>query len=208
MGIIVKNLGGVDKAEFSEKTSAQRIGRRIRRIRTARGLSQSELGEKVGLSSDRVQKYENGIRKPKMDLMKKLAAALDVDTLAFTDPDVSNHIGLMYGLFEIEELFDIKVEEQGPDVLVRFNGRSSSQIINLLYSWVEEIKRRDEALENAKSNEERTAILQKYYDWEWAFPRALVMNSKKDLINEYKDKAKEYEDKAKKLEKEIRDEDN
>lgn len=35
-------------------------------------VSQTELGEKVGLNADRIQKYENGARKPKADLLKKL----------------------------------------------------------------------------------------------------------------------------------------
>ena len=35
----------------------------------------------VGLNGDRVQKYENGVRKPKADLLKKFANALGVSTL-------------------------------------------------------------------------------------------------------------------------------
>ena len=204
MGILVKNYSGSDKSDMSEMTSSNRIGRRIRRIRTARGLSQTELGERVGLTPDRIQKYENGVRKPKFDLMKKIAAALDVDALAFMDPDVSNYIGVMFALFEMEELFDIKVEEQGPNVLIKFDNEAPRQLINNLYSWIEVIKERDDALEKAKTDEDRASIIQKYNDWEWNFPKALVEDSKKELINMYKDKAKEYEDMAKKLENEIK----
>lgn len=42
-------------------------------------MSQSDLGNLIGLNSNRVQQYENGARKPKLDLAKKIAAALEVD---------------------------------------------------------------------------------------------------------------------------------
>ena len=57
---------------LNEQTAAARVGNRIRKIRMEKGLSQTELGEKVGLNADRIQKYENGARKPKADLLKKL----------------------------------------------------------------------------------------------------------------------------------------
>lgn len=50
----------------------------------------------MGLSADRVQQYENGYRKPKMDKLKEIASALGVETMAFTDPEVTNGIGAMY----------------------------------------------------------------------------------------------------------------
>ena len=54
-----------DPIDYIEETSADRIGARIREIRLARGLTQAELGDKVGLSADRVRQYETGYRKPK-----------------------------------------------------------------------------------------------------------------------------------------------
>ena len=93
---------GQEIVDFNEETSADRVGGRIRKIRRARNLSQSELGESVGLSADRIQKYENGVRRPKMDMMKKIADALGVDALALTDPVVSNYMGAMYAFFEMD----------------------------------------------------------------------------------------------------------
>ena len=58
-----------DTATYS--SSASRIGNRIRRIRTERGMSRAELGEKIGLCQNRVQQYENGRRKPKSLFLKK-----------------------------------------------------------------------------------------------------------------------------------------
>ena len=62
-----------DEFEGISENSAERIGKRIRDIRTARGLTQSELGQKFELSADRIQKYENCVRTPKKELLKKIA---------------------------------------------------------------------------------------------------------------------------------------
>ena len=77
---------GVDPYDFNVSTEAERIGKRIRTIRIARGLSQTQLGEKVGLNADRIQKYENGARKPKKELLKQIARALGVQPMAIADP--------------------------------------------------------------------------------------------------------------------------
>ena len=55
---MINNPFGQDPVDFNEETSADRIGRRIRDIRIAKGLSQAGLGEKVGLNADRIQKYD------------------------------------------------------------------------------------------------------------------------------------------------------
>lgn len=54
-------------------------GSLIRQIRKSRGLSQTELGELVGLNANRIQMYENNARSPKLDMLNKLFDALNVD---------------------------------------------------------------------------------------------------------------------------------
>lgn len=66
-----------DTATYS--SSASRIGDRIKRIRTERGMSRAELGEKIGLCQNRVQQYENGRRKPKAPLRELLTTYLSVE---------------------------------------------------------------------------------------------------------------------------------
>ena len=61
----VDNPLAQDPIDFYDETVASRMGNRIRTIRVEKGMSQAELGNLVGLTADRIQKYENGARKPK-----------------------------------------------------------------------------------------------------------------------------------------------
>ena len=62
------------------------VGDRIKRVRNFRGMTMKELGMAVGFdekSADvRIAQYENNSRKPKEELMRKIAAALDVSQAA------------------------------------------------------------------------------------------------------------------------------
>jgi len=59
------------------------FGNRLRAMRTAKGLSQRALGERVGVSFTYISKVENGKldfgNYPSEDLICRLAAALDTD---------------------------------------------------------------------------------------------------------------------------------
>ena len=54
------------------------FGNRLYRLRKKAGLSQSQLGKKVGLSNKAVSKWENGLAKPGLDIVHKLADVLGV----------------------------------------------------------------------------------------------------------------------------------
>ena len=72
------------------------VGDRIKRVRNFRGMTMKELGMAVGFdekSADvRIAQYENNSRKPKEELMRKIAAALDVSVAYLEDPTM-NEIG-------------------------------------------------------------------------------------------------------------------
>jgi transcriptional regulator with XRE-family HTH domain len=59
------------------------IGAAIRRIRTIRGLSQTELGEKVGVTFQQIQKYERGANRVASSRLQRIAVALDVPVSTF-----------------------------------------------------------------------------------------------------------------------------
>lgn len=55
------------------------IGERIRDERKRAGLTQKQLGEKLGLSAQSIAQWENDLRKPKSGTLKKIAYALDTN---------------------------------------------------------------------------------------------------------------------------------
>jgi transcriptional regulator with XRE-family HTH domain len=57
----------------------QLFGNNVRRLRTAKGLSQEELALEAGMKRSYVSDLERGTRNPTVKALGRLAAALDVD---------------------------------------------------------------------------------------------------------------------------------
>ena len=57
---------------------ANEIGDKIRRLRKERGLTQSDLADRSGVSFGAIQNLEAGKRTPRADTIEMLAQALDV----------------------------------------------------------------------------------------------------------------------------------
>lgn len=62
------------------------IGKKIKYIRTEKGITQKELASKLGTSQQNLAQYENGKRNPKLETVRKIAEALDV-TISELQPD-------------------------------------------------------------------------------------------------------------------------
>lgn len=170
---MINNPFGQDPVDFNEETSADRIGRRIRDIRIAKGLSQAALGEKVGLNADRIQKYENGVRKPKLALLKKIASALEVESIALADPVVSNYFGAMHALFEMEKLYDLRVEKRRDGLVLVFGDGRTDLMNSYLTEWEKVLNDVNEQLSVASTEEEKQAIINNYNNWKWTFPKSI-----------------------------------
>lgn len=54
------------------------IGERIRTYREKNGLSQQQLGEKIGVSNNRISNWEQGFNRPNADILAALCTALNV----------------------------------------------------------------------------------------------------------------------------------
>ncbi len=61
------------------------VGARIRLRRTLVGLSQMELGERIGLTFQQVQKYERGINRVSASMLHRITGVLDVPVSFFFD---------------------------------------------------------------------------------------------------------------------------
>ena len=55
------------------------LGQRVRELRKARGLSQDQLSEKVGIDSKHLSRIELGKSFPYMETFEAIAAALEVE---------------------------------------------------------------------------------------------------------------------------------
>jgi transcriptional regulator with XRE-family HTH domain len=66
-------------------TTILTIGRRIRRARTAAGLTLDGLAERVGAAASQLSLIENGHREPRLTLLQSIASALQVDLTYLLD---------------------------------------------------------------------------------------------------------------------------
>jgi transcriptional regulator with XRE-family HTH domain len=71
---------GIDAAD-------RHVGQRVRAYRLSRGMSQSALGEKIGVTFQQIQKYENGVNRIGSGRLQKIAAILGVPIAALFNED-------------------------------------------------------------------------------------------------------------------------
>lgn len=155
---------------IDKDNSGMRIGQRIKTIREARGMTRAELGVLVGLDQNRVQQYENGRRKPKLPLLKKIAEALGVSKIALMEPTFADHICTMHALFQMEEKLDIRVVEKDGGYCLQFGDGRTGDMNSYLKDWYEARKTLNEAIPNLTNEERRKKILE-YNMFEWNFPK-------------------------------------
>lgn len=67
----------------SEKEVDQAVGHRIKSLRELKGDSQKDLGAKLGLSFQQIQKYENGKNRVSASTLQQIADLYDVDVEYF-----------------------------------------------------------------------------------------------------------------------------
>jgi transcriptional regulator with XRE-family HTH domain len=74
--------------EFKPRSSGKpeiEMGKRIRLRRVEQRISQTDLGEKLGVSFQQVQKYEKGANRVGASRLQQIATALDVPVAFFYD---------------------------------------------------------------------------------------------------------------------------
>lgn len=85
------------------------VGEKIKIARKIKGLTQKELGFLVDLTSNRIMKYENGIRNPKESVLKEIADGLGVSVEYFTDFNIDTYNNVMHMLFELDTKYGIDI---------------------------------------------------------------------------------------------------
>lgn len=64
------------------------VGQRIKEIRKLKGLTQQEVGKRMGVTASFIGQYENGARLPKYETLKKIADAIGVSVYTL-EPSLS-----------------------------------------------------------------------------------------------------------------------
>ena len=155
------------------------IGGRIRIIRQGRGLTQAELGKRVGLPGDRIQKYESGNRVPKPALLGKIADALKVELRALTNSEISDPMGVIYTLFELQRFYQMTVRMMNGKPCLFFDDPT---IEGMLKDWEGECRKTKERLICASSKEEESQIMDDYMNWTWTYiDRGEVKDEQNDI---------------------------
>ncbi|SON56081.1 anaerobic benzoate catabolism transcriptional regulator [Hartmannibacter diazotrophicus] len=59
------------------------VGRNVRMMRALRGMSQTALGQQVGVTFQQIQKYEKGTNRVSASMLFEIAKVLDADVKSF-----------------------------------------------------------------------------------------------------------------------------
>ena len=139
------------------------VGKKIKRFRTALGLSQKELAQRAGMSEPAIRNYELGNRTPSEKQLEKIAGALGVSIYAISDPHLESYDGMLHALFYLEDEYGIIPQEIDGQVYLAVEDKNAASraVSKMLGSWNSEF-------EKLKSDE----ITKEEYDmWRYSYPR-------------------------------------
>jgi len=77
---------------------------KLNNLRTARGYSMEKLGELAGVGQNTISRIENGDENPRIDTLRKIAGALNVDVYYFLNDSMRTY-------FDIPEVSDALTNE-------------------------------------------------------------------------------------------------
>lgn len=84
------------------------VGQRIKKIRIMRNMTQAEVSQRAGLNASLYRSYECGDKNPKLDALKKIATALDVDVSFLKPTNTEPSANMLALLFDcVENDYDI-----------------------------------------------------------------------------------------------------
>lgn len=66
--------------------SQNKIGEFIQQSRKAKGLTQKDLGDRIGVSDKTISKWENGNSVPDTSILNELCASLDINVNELFSP--------------------------------------------------------------------------------------------------------------------------
>ena len=96
-----KNKGGL----------APLYSRKIKKLREKRQLTQKQLAELSGISESALHSYKLGDRKPKKEILERIAMALRVRPEYLSAPEFGPPMKFFYAMLENDELYGYTINE-------------------------------------------------------------------------------------------------
>lgn len=114
-----------------------RTGELIRKYRKMRGLTQTELAEKCGLTDSAIRNYELGNRTPGDDQVRSIASALQVAPEALSDIPIATAREALELIFRIDEEFGLKPKEVDGEVVLAVDptSKKAPKLAQTLKAW-------------------------------------------------------------------------
>ena len=103
-------------------TTNEKIGARVRAARKAKGLTQDEFAQKMGLSQGQVSRHEKGVTELSIGQLEKISRLLDVDLPYFLNMEGSGSPKLSEDALEIALLWERLEPEQKTAAKVMLKG--------------------------------------------------------------------------------------
>lgn len=147
------------------------VGKRIRKYRQLRKLSQKELGILTRMSEPAIRNYELENRNPSVEQLQKIANALEISYFALANPDIDSYYGIMHTLFKLEEVVEITPYINEGEVYLKIKDDTNSNIIKYIKEW-------DKVYKQFLSGE---ITGEDYEEWKITFPEYIAYNCKKKL---------------------------
>lgn len=113
------------------------VGENIRKHRKAQGLSVVGLAEKVGMTEGAIRHYENGIRTPGEDQLKKIARALDVSPKMLEDHKIESARDLVSALLQLEDEFGLVPDMCDGGLWIDPKAKNAQKTVEVIGAWGE-----------------------------------------------------------------------
>jgi transcriptional regulator with XRE-family HTH domain len=144
--VLVKSyLGGntaIGRVDMAHEIDIE-VGRRVRAARHLRGFTQLELGKKVGVKFQQIQKYETGANRISCSRIVLIAEALNVPATDFLSEIVANSQLPGSEQKKPKELSNLLFDPKTAAILAAFDNLGETQkttFRSLLFAMVKETK--------------------------------------------------------------------
>ena len=143
-----------------------KIGEKIRKFRTEKGLSQKELAKMAGLSEPAIRNYELGNRTPSDKQIGAIAGALDISPFAISNPNIESYIGVMHTLFALEEEYGATLVCEPGATYITFP--AGADLRSRLSDWGEVFSK----------SKDGSMTKEEYEEWKNTYPESVIFNKK------------------------------